>query len=246
MPRTMAQRPPQIVAFGGGGFSMEAGNPLLDDYVLGLTGAARPEGVLPADGVGRRRPLHRALLPALRGRVRGQPRVAVPARPLRAGGRGRHRGAPARAGPHLRRRRQRREHARRLAGARARRGAAPGVAQGRRDVRAVGGLAVLVRRVADGVPRRAAAGARPRAAPVLQLRALHERAGAPRGVPPLRGRRDAPGLRGRRRRGAALPRRGAAPRRVLAPARERLPGGADRRRGRRDAAGDLLPGAARA
>jgi dipeptidase E len=32
----------QIVAFGGGGFSMESGNPLLDDYVLGLTGAARP------------------------------------------------------------------------------------------------------------------------------------------------------------------------------------------------------------
>jgi peptidase E len=31
-----------IVAFGGGGFSMEAGNPLLDDYVLGLTAAARP------------------------------------------------------------------------------------------------------------------------------------------------------------------------------------------------------------
>jgi dipeptidase E len=27
---------PQIVAFGGGGFSMEAGNPLLDDYVLEL------------------------------------------------------------------------------------------------------------------------------------------------------------------------------------------------------------------
>jgi dipeptidase E len=26
----------QIVAFGGGGFSMDAGNPLLDDYVLGL------------------------------------------------------------------------------------------------------------------------------------------------------------------------------------------------------------------
>jgi peptidase E len=35
-----AQR--QIVAFGGGGFSMESGNPLLDDYVLGLTGAERP------------------------------------------------------------------------------------------------------------------------------------------------------------------------------------------------------------
>jgi peptidase E len=36
-------RAPTIVAFGGGGFSMEAGNPLLDDYVLGLTGAARPK-----------------------------------------------------------------------------------------------------------------------------------------------------------------------------------------------------------
>jgi dipeptidase E len=33
----------QIVAFGGGGFSMESGNPLLDDYVLGLTGAKRPK-----------------------------------------------------------------------------------------------------------------------------------------------------------------------------------------------------------
>jgi dipeptidase E len=32
----------QIVSFGGGGFSMEAGNPLLDDYVLSLTGAERP------------------------------------------------------------------------------------------------------------------------------------------------------------------------------------------------------------
>ena len=32
----------QIVAFGGGGFSMEGGNPLLDDYVAALTGAVRP------------------------------------------------------------------------------------------------------------------------------------------------------------------------------------------------------------
>jgi dipeptidase E len=35
-------RPRQIVAFGGGGFSMESGNKLLDDYVLSATGAARP------------------------------------------------------------------------------------------------------------------------------------------------------------------------------------------------------------
>jgi peptidase E len=32
----------QIVAFGGGGFSMESGNPLLDDYVVGLAGRPRP------------------------------------------------------------------------------------------------------------------------------------------------------------------------------------------------------------
>ena len=32
----------QIVSFGGGGFSMEAGNTLLDDYVLSLTGKERP------------------------------------------------------------------------------------------------------------------------------------------------------------------------------------------------------------
>ena len=38
----MKTLPRQIVAFGGGGFSMESGNPLLDDYVLGLTGAERP------------------------------------------------------------------------------------------------------------------------------------------------------------------------------------------------------------
>ena len=32
----------QIVTFGGGGFSMEAGNPLLDEFVLGLTGRDQP------------------------------------------------------------------------------------------------------------------------------------------------------------------------------------------------------------
>ncbi len=38
----MAGRPSQIVAFGGGGFSMEWGNTLLDDHVLSLTGVERP------------------------------------------------------------------------------------------------------------------------------------------------------------------------------------------------------------
>jgi dipeptidase E len=39
----MPDRPPQIVAFGGGGFSMEWGNPLLDDHVLGVSGARCPK-----------------------------------------------------------------------------------------------------------------------------------------------------------------------------------------------------------
>jgi dipeptidase E len=38
----MSARPPQIVAFGGGGFSMEWGNPLLDDHVLALSGVDHP------------------------------------------------------------------------------------------------------------------------------------------------------------------------------------------------------------
>jgi peptidase E len=38
----MEARTRQIVAFGGGGFSMEWGNTLLDDFVLGLTGLRRP------------------------------------------------------------------------------------------------------------------------------------------------------------------------------------------------------------
>src|SRR6201996_4828277 len=39
----MLTRPPQIVAFGGGGFSTESGNPLLDDHVLALTGVSHPK-----------------------------------------------------------------------------------------------------------------------------------------------------------------------------------------------------------
>jgi dipeptidase E len=38
----MSARPPQIVASGGGGFSTEWGNTLLDDYALSLTGVDRP------------------------------------------------------------------------------------------------------------------------------------------------------------------------------------------------------------
>src|SRR6059036_2949651 len=38
----MRARPAQIVAFGGGGFSTEWGNTLLDDHVLALTGVDHP------------------------------------------------------------------------------------------------------------------------------------------------------------------------------------------------------------
>jgi peptidase E len=38
----MSEERRQVVAFGGGGFSMESGNPLLDEYVLGLAPSARP------------------------------------------------------------------------------------------------------------------------------------------------------------------------------------------------------------
>jgi len=38
----MSNRAPQIVALGGGGFSMERDSSLLDDYVLSLTAASRP------------------------------------------------------------------------------------------------------------------------------------------------------------------------------------------------------------
>jgi hypothetical protein len=64
---------------GGGGFSMEAGNRVLDDYVARVTGAEPAQGVLPAVGVGRRRPLRRALLPAV-------PRAAASRRTSRCSG----------------------------------------------------------------------------------------------------------------------------------------------------------------
>ena len=41
-PRRAPRQAPQIVALGGGGFSMEKSSSLLDDYILSLTGAARP------------------------------------------------------------------------------------------------------------------------------------------------------------------------------------------------------------
>ena len=65
-PRHRAARSSRSAA---AGFSMEAGNPLLDDYVLGARArASAPAGLLPAHRERRRRPLHRPLLPRLRRR----------------------------------------------------------------------------------------------------------------------------------------------------------------------------------
>ena len=189
--RAMRPRTPQIVALGGGGFSMERDSSLLDDYVLSLTDAARPRVCFLPTASGdadhyvvrfyRRFSAscdasHVSLFRRDQGTGGVEDDLATP---------------PARAGPDLRRRRQRRQHARRVARARARRRPAQGLAQGHRAVRPVGRLAVLVRRGAQRLPRRAAQRPRPRPAAVLQLRPLRRRAGAARRVPPLRRRRHA-------------------------------------------------------
>jgi dipeptidase E len=45
-------RLPQIITLGGGGFSMEPENPLLDDYILGLAGTPRPRVLFVATASG--------------------------------------------------------------------------------------------------------------------------------------------------------------------------------------------------
>ena len=152
----------QIVALGGGGFSMEAGNPLLDDYVLVAHRRRAPAGLLPALGQRRRGPLHRALLPRVRRRAAASRRTSrcsaatTARRPPRA---------PARPGPDLRGGRQRAQPAGRVAGARHRRGAARGVGGGGGAVRRQRRLAVLVRGGRHGVPRPAASPTRARPPP---------------------------------------------------------------------------------
>src|SRR5215213_2497284 len=155
---TMPQRPPQIVAFGGGGFSMEAGNPLLDDFVLALTGADRPRvcflptasgdadhyivrfyrhfaGACEASHVSlfRRDRCGQAVEGDVAGHLLAQDVIYV------GGG-----------------------NVVSMLGAWRAHGLDGVLRRGRGDVRALGGLPVLVRRVAHRVPRRAAPGARAR------------------------------------------------------------------------------------
>ena len=191
--------------------------------------------MLPADRLGRCRSLRGALLPPVRFLLPRFARIAVPPRPGHERGRGRPRQPSARSGRHLRRRRQRRLDAGRLARLRARRDPSRGLAARHRPVRTVGRLAVLVRRGPVGLPRGSPARVRPRAAAVLQLRALRRRAGASRRVSPLRRRWHASRFRRRRRRGFALSRHPARAGRQRPRGRLRLP----RRAGRQ--VGDGVP-----
>ena len=95
---------------------------------------------------------------------------------------------------------------------------------GRRPLRPLGRLALLVRRGGDRLPRRAAAGRGPRPAAVQQLRPLRARLRAARRLPPLPARGDARRLRGRGRRRPALRRHRAEPGRRLAAARRAATG----------------------
>ena len=153
----MKTAPRQIVAFGGGGFSMESGQPAARRLRARPDRGGAAAGLLPALGQRRRRPLHRPLLPRLlRPPLRGQPHLPLPPR---AGARG-PAPPPPLPGPDLRRRRQRRQPARRLAGARDRPDPARSLGGGGDPLRALGRLALLVRRGGDRLPRGAEAAAR--------------------------------------------------------------------------------------
>ena len=80
----MEERLSQIVAFGGGGFSMDAGNPLLDDYVLGLTGVERPRVCFVPTASGDADHYVVRFYRTFAGlRLRAQPPLALPPRPHR-------------------------------------------------------------------------------------------------------------------------------------------------------------------
>ena len=224
-PRRAPRRaPPQIVALGGGGFSMEKDSSLLDDYMLSLTGSARPR---------------MCFLPTASGDadhyvVRFYRRFSARLRRLATS----RCSAATRASAGSRTISPRtcsRRTSSTSAAATSCRCSAPGAPTAwTRSCAAPGGEGIVLcgpsagslcwfAESASSLPRRAPARARPRPAALLQLRALRRRARAPRRVPPLRRRGHAPRLRRRGRRRAALPRHAARARRQLASRRPRLP-----------------------
>ena len=195
--------------------------------------------LLPALGQRRRRPLHRPLLPRLlRPPLRGQPHLALPPR----AGPGGPAPPPALPGPDLRRRRQRRQPARRLAGARDRRDPARSWEAGVDPLRPLGRLALLVRRGGHRLPRRPANGSTGsaccRSATASTTSRGSERRASYHGF--LREGMRA-GLRGRGRRRPALHRHRAEPGGRLAAGGARLPARRRRAAGGRDADRHHLP-----
>ena len=200
-----AGRPPTIFAMGGGGFTMEPENPALDDYVRTLAPAREPRICLLPTAGGDSEDQIRRFHTAFSGKLcEPTPHLPVPAGPAPGAGAR----PPAGAGHHLRRRRLDDQPARLVAGARARRDPARGVAVGDRARRAQRGVDVLVRVGHHQVRRGAGAGAGARLPAGLELRALRRGAGAAARVPERgRERGDPARLGGRRRRGPAVPRR---------------------------------------
>ena len=211
----------QIVTFGGGGFSMEAGNPLLDEFVLELTGRPRPRVCFLPSASGdadhyivrfyrhfqasRCDPSHLSLF--RRERAPAEPREHLLSQDLIYVGGG---SVTSLIGVW-------RAHGidrilREALGAR------------HHPLRALGRLAVLVSRRRLDVSRRSAAGAGSRPAAVEQHRPLLERADAPRGPVRVAQGRHADRLRRRRRRGPALHRRRPRAGGRVAAQRARLPG----------------------
>ncbi len=239
--RPRVPRVPQIVALGGGGFSMEQGNPLLDDYVLSLTGAKRPRVCFLPTASGdadhyvvrfyrRFSPGCEASHVSLFRRDQGTGGVEddlathLLAQDLIYVGGG---------------------NVVSMLGAWRAHGLDAVLRQAwRKGVVLCGPSAGSLCWFAEslsafhGAPRRVR-GLGPAA--LLQLRPLRRRARAARRVPPLRRRRDAPRLRRRGRRRAALPPHASGAGRQLPPRRVRLPRRAGRRRRRRNTAGDDLP-----
>ena len=195
----------QIVAFGGGGFSMEAGNPLLDDYVLDL---ARARGSAPrvcflptasgdADHYIVRfyrafsgdicEPSHVSLFRRDRGaddlreHILSQDLIYV-------GGR------------------QRDQPARNLEGTWDRLDPGRGLASRRDPLRPQRRIALLVLGGRHVLPRRGPAGAGPGPVALEQLRPLRQQAGSPRALPPDAQSGHVPGVCGRGRQRSAFPR----------------------------------------
>ena len=194
----------RILALGGHDFTSRPPDRAVCELMLRLAterAGGPAEDLHPADRQRRHLRPDRPLLRGLRrARLRALRPLALPARPPP----GRAPRPPARTGPGLRRRRQPRQPARGLGGARPRRDAQPRLAPGDRARRPERRRDVLVRGRDHQIVGPPGGRRRPRPARRQPLRPLQQRARAPRRLPRGGRRRDAGRLRPRRLRRAAL------------------------------------------